>query len=182
MLIDSRRALLVSGSLLAGAIVVGLLVVLPATRPVVQEVDDAVWRFAGVVRNEPGTALSVALSWLGGAWVNWPLRAAALVLLAWRRHWLRLAAFALAVLSSEILIGTVKAGVGRSRPPGSLIETSGAAFPSAVKRRIFPRWVRRFCACSRASRPPISSGGLPPSPSDMRSVPSGSQSSREPKC
>jgi membrane-associated phospholipid phosphatase len=130
MLIDSRRALLVSGSLLAGAVVVGLLVVLPATRPVVQEVDDAVWRFAGVVRNEPGTALSVALSWLGGAWVNWPLRAAALVLLAWRRHWLRLAAFALAVLSSEILIGTVKAGVGRSRPPGSLIETSGAAFPS----------------------------------------------------
>ena len=88
MLIDSRRALLVSGSLLAGAVVVVLLVVLPATRPVVQEVDDAVWRFAGVVRNEPGTALSVALSWLGGAWVNWPLRAAALVLLAWRRHWL----------------------------------------------------------------------------------------------
>ena len=43
----------------------GLLVVLPATRPVVQEVDDAVWRFAGVVRNEL-TALSVALSWLGG--------------------------------------------------------------------------------------------------------------------
>ena len=130
MLVDSRRGLLVSGSLLAGAAVVGLLVALPATRPVVQDVDDAVWRLAGAVRNDPGTGLSVALSWLGGAWINWPLRAAALVLLAWRRHWLRLTAFALAVLTSEILIGTIKAGVGRPRPPGSLIETSGAAFPS----------------------------------------------------
>ena len=62
--------------------------------------------------------------------MNWPLRAAALALLAWRRHWLRLAAFALAVLSSEILIGTIKAGGRPAAPPGSLIETSGAAFPS----------------------------------------------------
>ena len=137
MLIDSRRALLVSGSLLAGAVVVGLLVVLPATRPVVQEVDDAVWRFAGVVRNEPGTALSVALSWLGGAWVNWPLRAAALVLLAWRRHWLRLAAFALAVLSSEILIGTVKAGVGRRGRPA--VSSRPRAPPSRRGTRSPPR-------------------------------------------
>jgi undecaprenyl-diphosphatase len=130
MLVDSRRALLISGSLLAGAVVVGLLVTLPATGPAVQAVDDAVWRFAGAVRNEPTTAVAIALSWLGGAWVNWPLRAAAVLLLAWRRHWLRLAAFALAVLTSELLIGTIKAAVDRPRPPGSLIVTSGAAFPS----------------------------------------------------
>jgi undecaprenyl-diphosphatase len=130
MLVDSRRGLLVSGSLLAGAVVVGLLVVLPATRPAVQTVDDAVWRFAGTVRNDPATGVSIALSWLGGAWVNWPLRVAAALLLAWRRHWLRLGAFALAVLTSELLIGSMKAAVGRPRPPGSLIETSGAAFPS----------------------------------------------------
>ncbi len=130
MLVDSRRGLLVSGFLLAGAVVLGLLVVVPAARPLVQDVDDAVWRFAGAARNDPATGVAVALSWLGGAWVNWPLRAAALVLLAWRRHWLRLAAFALAVLSSEVLIGSVKAAVDRPRPPGSLIETTGAAFPS----------------------------------------------------
>jgi undecaprenyl-diphosphatase len=53
-----------------------------------------------------------------------------MALLAWRRHWLRLAAFALAVLTSELLIGPVKAAYGRDRPPGSLIETSAAAFPS----------------------------------------------------
>jgi membrane-associated phospholipid phosphatase len=130
MLVDSRRGLLISGALLACAVVVGLLVTLPATGPAVQDADDAVWRLAGAVRNEPTTAVAVALSWLGGTWVNWPLRAAAILLLAWRRHWLRLAAFALAVLTSEILIGTIKAAVDRPRPPGSLIVTSGAAFPS----------------------------------------------------
>jgi membrane-associated phospholipid phosphatase len=130
MLVDSRRALLVSGTLLAGAVVLGLLVALPVTRPAVQAVDDAVWDVAGEVRNAPTTAVAVALSWLGSGAVNWPLRAAAMALLAWRRHWLRLAAFALAVLSSELLIGPVKAAYGRDRPPGSLIETSAAAYPS----------------------------------------------------
>jgi membrane-associated phospholipid phosphatase len=130
MLVDTRRGLLVSAGLLAGAVVVALLYVLPATRPAVQGMDDAVWRFAGVIRNRPTTAVAVGLSWLGSTWVNWPLRIAALLLLAWRRHWLRLAAFALAVLTSEALIGTVKAAVDRARPPGSLITTSGASFPS----------------------------------------------------
>jgi undecaprenyl-diphosphatase len=130
MLVDSKRGLLVSGALLAGAFVVGALVVIPATAPAVQAVDDAVWRWAGDVRNAPTTAVSVALSWLGSGLVNWPLRAAALVLLAWRRHWLRTAAFTLAVLSSELFIGPVKAAVDRARPPGALIETSAASFPS----------------------------------------------------
>jgi membrane-associated phospholipid phosphatase len=130
MLVDSRRALLVSGGLLVGAAVVALLYVLPATRPAVQGVDDAVWRFAVRVENKPTTAIAVALSWLGSAWVNWPLRVAALLLLAWRRHWLRLAAFALAVVTSELLIGTLKAAIDRPRPPDSLIVTSAAAFPS----------------------------------------------------
>jgi membrane-associated phospholipid phosphatase len=130
MLLDSRRGLLISGSLLVGAAAVTLLYLLPATRPAVQGVDDAVWRFAGAVRNGPSTAAAIALSWLGSAWVNWPLRVAASALLAWRRHWLRLASFGLAVLSSEALIGTLKAAVDRPRPPGSLIATSAAAFPS----------------------------------------------------
>ena len=130
MLVDARRGLLVSGSLLAGAAAVTVLYALPATRPAVQEVDDAVWQFAGAVRNGPATAVTVALSWLGSTWVNWPLRVLAVLLLAWRRHWLRLGAFALAVLTSEVLIGTVKAAVDRPRPPGSLIATTGAAFPS----------------------------------------------------
>jgi undecaprenyl-diphosphatase len=130
MLVDSRRGLLVSGSLLAGGLVVTLLVVLPVTAPAVQAVDDTVWELAGDVRNPPATAVSEALSVLGSAAVNWPLRAAALVLLAWRRHWLRAAAFTLAVVSSELFIGPLKAAIDRPRPPGALLETSAASFPS----------------------------------------------------
>ena len=130
MLVHSRRGLFVSAALLAGSLVVGALYLLPATHPEVQAVDDAVWRFAGGMENPPTTAVAVVLSWLGSGMVNWPLRVAALILLAWRRHWLRLAAFALAVITSEVLIGTLKAAIDRPRPPGSLIETSGAAFPS----------------------------------------------------
>lgn len=130
MLVDARRGLVVSGALLAGAVVVGALVVAPATHPAVQAVDDRVWHLAVAAQNRPTTAIAVGLSWLGSTWVNWPLRVAALALLAWRRHWLRLTAFALAVLTSEALIGTVKAAVDRPRPPGSLIATSAASFPS----------------------------------------------------
>ena len=130
MLVDSRRGLVVSALLLAAGLAVGALVVLPATAPAVQAVDDAMWRLAGSVRNGPTTAVAVGLSWLGSALVNWPLRAAALLLLAWRRHWLRLAAFGLAVLTSELFIGPGKSVVDRPRPPGSLIETSAASFPS----------------------------------------------------
>ncbi|MEX5718745.1 phosphatase PAP2 family protein [Geodermatophilus maliterrae] len=130
MLVDSRRGLRASALLLAGAVVVGVLVALPATRPAVQAVDDAVWEWVGAVRSEPATGVSVALSWLGSVWVNWPLRAAAMLLLAWRRHWARLLAFGLAVVTSEAAIGPVKAAFDRPRPPGALIETSAAAFPS----------------------------------------------------
>ena len=42
MLVDARRGLVVSGLLLGGAALVGALVVLPATRPAVQVVDDVV--------------------------------------------------------------------------------------------------------------------------------------------
>src|SRR3712207_6453403 len=96
----------------------------------VQAVDDAVWEAAGSARNAPATAVSEALSLLGSAAVNWPLRVAALFLLAWRRHWLRAAAFTLAVVTSELFIGPLKAATDRVRPPGALIETSAASFPS----------------------------------------------------
>src|SRR4051794_858952 len=130
MLVDTRRGLLVSGGLLVGAVAIGVLVVAPATHPAVQAVDDAVWRFAGEVRNGPTTAIAVALSWLGSAWVNWPLRIAAGLLLAWRRHWLRLGAVALAGGSSGVGIGPGQAGIGPPPPPGGLLVTSGAAVPS----------------------------------------------------
>jgi undecaprenyl-diphosphatase len=115
---------------LLGAIVLGLLVAIPATRARVQDVDDAVRRVAVAVQNRPTTLIAEGFSLAGGVWINWPIRIAALLVLAVRRRFLQLAAFALAVLTSESLIGTLKAAYDRPRPPGSLISTSGATFPS----------------------------------------------------
>jgi undecaprenyl-diphosphatase len=130
MIGNHRRALLLAGGLLAGAILVGVLVAVPSTRRGVQGLDDLVRRLAARVENRPTTLIAEGLSLLGGAWVNWAVRIIALAVLAVRRQFVQFAAFALAVLSSEVLIGALKAAYDRPRPPGSLIGTSGASFPS----------------------------------------------------
>jgi membrane-associated phospholipid phosphatase len=130
MIVNNRRALVVAGALLLAATILGVLVAIPATRGLVQDVDDAVRRWAVAVQNRPTTLVAEGFSLAGGVWINWPIRIAALIMLVVRRRFLQLAAFALAVLSSEILIGTLKAAYNRARPPGSLISTSGATFPS----------------------------------------------------
>jgi membrane-associated phospholipid phosphatase len=130
MLRDARRGLSISGALLTGALALGTLEVWSTTHPVVQAVDDGVWRLAGVLRNRPTTVTAVGLSWAGSVWVNWPLRAFAAAVLVRRREWMRLIALGLAVITSEVIIGPVKALLDRPRPPGSLITTSAASFPS----------------------------------------------------
>ena len=130
MLVDAQRGLRVGAVLLSGGVVIGVLVALPGPRPAVQAVDDTVRDWAVAIENGPATAVAVALSWLGAGWVNWPLRILGMALLAWRRHWLRLSAFLLAVGTSEALIGPGKAAYDRTRPTDSLIETTGASFPS----------------------------------------------------
>lgn len=127
---NRRRALVLAGALLLGACVVLLLLALDSTRPAVDRVDEAVRDLAVAAENPPATWAAVTLSFIGSVWINWPLRIAALVLLAVERRFLQLAAFALAIVCSEILIGVLKDAYARPRPPGSLIETSGAAFPS----------------------------------------------------
>jgi undecaprenyl-diphosphatase len=130
VLLNHRRGLVLAAAMLGVALVLGLVVAVPGGRHLVQPVDDAVWRLAGHTRNGPGVAVAKAFSLVGSVWVNWPLRLAAAVLLIVRRRYVQLTAFVLAVISSELLIGPVKALYGRPRPPGSLIATSGYSFPS----------------------------------------------------
>jgi membrane-associated phospholipid phosphatase len=130
VIINHRRALIVACVLLGAAIVIGVLVAIPASLHQIQHGDDTVRRLAVKVQNRPTTLVAEGFSVAGGTWVNWSIRIVAFAVLAFRRQFLQLAAFALAVISSEILIGTLKAAFGRARPPGSLIATSGATFPS----------------------------------------------------
>lgn len=130
MLADPRRAMRVASVLMAAAVVLFVLVWSTATRAAVQEVDDAFFRLMENFRAGPAVAVAKALNFVGGAWCNWTLRIVVLVILVWRRNWLHLGAFVVAIVLSEALIGPTKALLDRPRPPGSLVGTSGASFPS----------------------------------------------------
>jgi undecaprenyl-diphosphatase len=143
VLVNQRRSLIASAVLLGGAVTVGALVAVPATRDWVQSVDESALDFAVRVRNPPSTAVAEALSLIGSVWVIWPLRVLIALLLAVRTRWLQLTAFGLSVVTSEAAIGTLKAWYDRPRPPGSLIETTAASFPSghAIATTVTVFWV-----------------------------------------
>jgi membrane-associated phospholipid phosphatase len=130
MLVNQRRGLFVAGGLLGAAVLCCLLIAVPVTLSGVMRVDEVALDLARSAENPPVTFVAQALSLAGGVWVNWPLRILAALLLAVERRFVQLAAFALAVISSEILIGVLKSAYQRARPPGSLIATSDFSFPS----------------------------------------------------
>jgi membrane-associated phospholipid phosphatase len=96
----------------------------------IQRADDAWLRLMVSGRTAPVTAVAKVLNWVGLVYVTLPVRIAIAGFLALRRRWWHLAAFAAAVVLSEVLIGTLKGSYDRARPPGSLVATSGASFPS----------------------------------------------------
>ncbi|MGI9022806.1 MAG: phosphatase PAP2 family protein [Acidimicrobiales bacterium] len=130
MLVNHRRAGRFALVALLGGVVMLALVAWPATLPAVQWVDDG-WNRAMVsIRFTPFVWLAEAFALLGGIWINWPLRVAAMVILAVRRNWVQLGAFVLAIVTSEALIGPLKALYARPRPPQAILETSSYSFPS----------------------------------------------------
>jgi undecaprenyl-diphosphatase len=96
----------------------------------IQHVDNAWLRLMFTHRSAPVTALAKVLNFLGLVSVTLPVRIVIAGYLALRRRWWHLAAFVTAIVMSEALIGTLKGIYDRPRPPGSLVATSGASFPS----------------------------------------------------
>ena len=137
MLSNHRRALWYALGLL-GACVLALVVVgrhpasvpLATTVPFVGRFDLKVYRAMDDIRNAPMTWFFRFLNVVGGGIVTIPVRAVASIVLALRRWWHRLAAFASTWLTSEMLLSVTKAYFHRGRPPGALVSTSGYSFPS----------------------------------------------------
>ena len=96
----------------------------------IQRADDWWLRLMISGRVAPVTAVAKVFNWLGLVYVTLPVRIAIAGFLALRRRWWHLAAFVAAIVLSEVLIGTLKGVYDRARPPGSLVVTSGASFPS----------------------------------------------------
>ena len=96
----------------------------------IQRADDWWLRLMTSGRLAPVTLIAKIFNVLGLVYVTLPVRLAIAGFLALRRRWWHLAAFAAAVVLSEILIGTLKGIYDRARPPGSLVATTGTSFPS----------------------------------------------------
>jgi len=96
----------------------------------IQHLDNAWLRLMVTHRSGLVTVVARFLNVLGLVAVTLPVRIAIAGYLALRRRWWHLAAFVSAVVLSEILIGRLKGVYDRARPPGSLVATSGASFPS----------------------------------------------------
>jgi len=96
----------------------------------IQRLDDAWLRLMVSGRAPPLTAIAKVFNLLGLVYVTLPTRMIVAGFLALRRRWWHLAAFTGAVVLSEVLIGVLKGIYERARPPGSLVVTTGASFPS----------------------------------------------------
>jgi membrane-associated phospholipid phosphatase len=96
----------------------------------IQRLDDAWLRLMISGRVTPLTVIAKAFNVIGHQYVTLPVRIAIAGLLALRRWWWHLAAFATAMVISEALIGLLKGIYSRARPPEPLVATTGASFPS----------------------------------------------------
>jgi membrane-associated phospholipid phosphatase len=123
-----RRRLFVAGIVL---FLLGVaLSVVVATSSVLQPLDDRFLDLMVSLRSTPAVDVGKVLNVAFGTAVLLPLRIAITVVLAVRRHWASLGAWLATLVTSELLIGPLKALVDRPRPPGPLITTSGASYPS----------------------------------------------------
>jgi undecaprenyl-diphosphatase len=107
-----------------------VLMAVHGTRSSIQRIDDSFLRRMIDVRSGFLTAIARVFNFLGLIWVTLPVRLLIAGFLVWRRRWWHLAAFVSAIVLSEVTIGTLKGLYNRARPPGSLVHTSGASFPS----------------------------------------------------
>jgi membrane-associated phospholipid phosphatase len=124
------HALVVGLVLLFAAAVIAVIIAIDPPASLFQGVDDRWLSWMIAIRTAWLTRLAKILSVAGSVKVTLPLRLVIAALLCWHHRWLQFAAFAGAVLTSELCIGPPKALVDRPRPPNPLIGTTGASFPS----------------------------------------------------
>jgi undecaprenyl-diphosphatase len=119
-----------AGVLFVAGVVLTLVIKSDPVDPPVQGIDDGWLDLMIDLRTPFGVEVARVISAFGNVYLLWPLRFVAGAILVWRRQWLQLSAFVLAVFTSELLIGPLKAWVDRPRPPDPLVVTTSQAYPS----------------------------------------------------
>jgi membrane-associated phospholipid phosphatase len=125
-----RRDTVVTATLAMATAALFVLMATQTGRDLIQPIDDAFLRWMVSFRTGWLTLVAKLLNLVGLTYVMAPIRVGVAAFLAVRRRWWHFAAFVSAIVVSEISIGTLKALYDRPRALGSLVETSGASFPS----------------------------------------------------
>jgi undecaprenyl-diphosphatase len=118
----------------------------PPAAPLVT--DRRAWHLAGDLH--AGWLVDVArvVTTLGTLWVVLPLCGAAAAILLARRHWQPVVVLGIAAMLAVGASHLAKAIVDRTRPPGSLVETSGSSYPSGHATEVVA-WVAVAVLLSR---------------------------------
>ena len=124
-----RQAALLTAGVVAVTAVVFALVADHGMLARIQRLDDAWLRLMISGRAPPLTAIAKVFNVLGLVYVTLPVRIALAGFLALRRRWWHLAAFASAIVLSEVLIGSLK---------GSLRPGQAARVAGRDQRRVVP--------------------------------------------
>jgi membrane-associated phospholipid phosphatase len=125
-----RPVLVLSGLTILTALVVLALTTVPPVRAFVVSIDVS-WLRAAVELERPGMVLlAETFAVIGGAYVTAPLRIAVALLFAAQRHWWKLTAWVLAIMTSELATTVMKAAYSRERPELTLELAGSGAFPS----------------------------------------------------
>jgi membrane-associated phospholipid phosphatase len=92
--------------------------------------DGHVYDWVQLHRYGVVTAIAKALNFIGSGLITIPLRIAVALYLAFRRRWRYFAAWVVTWIVAETALTAAKAWFGRTRPPLSLVPTTGPSFPS----------------------------------------------------
>lgn len=150
-----RRDTVVTAALALATVTFFAFMATETGRGVIQPIDDAFLRWVASFRNGWLTLVANLFNVVGLTYVMAPIRVGIVAWLAIRRRWWHFIAFVSAIVVSEISSGTLKALYDRPRALGSLVETSGASFPSghtvaasvtavAAVIALFPEGSRRY--------------------------------------
>jgi len=85
---------------------------------------------AVTLETEVGVFIAKVFDFLGSSWVISPVIIGVLLWFLYRRDWVRVWYWAIAMVVSQLLIGPIKELYARPRPVDALVETTGFSFPS----------------------------------------------------